>query len=67
MEIGKIYRILDLDNRSIYDAECVDKIYFGNEQNWVCKMSDIKGLSHEIDSNDNIKILETFEDWPEDE
>jgi histidinol phosphatase-like enzyme len=64
-EVGRIYRLRDLDNNAVWDSRCVYAIpsLVGDYVMWTMENKD--GLQNCVSSDDNVKVEAEYDDWPE--
>jgi hypothetical protein len=65
LEIGKIYRLRDLDNNAVWDARCLYDIstFSGDYTAWTLQAEN--GLLHSVSSDDRVQIEGEYDNWPE--
>ncbi len=63
-EVGKIYRLRDLDNNAVWDSRCVYAVPSLVGDYAMYTMENKDGLQHCVPSDDNVKIEGEYDDWP---
>lgn len=64
LEIGKIYRLRDLDNNAVWDARCLYDISTFSRAAWIMRKAE-SGLLHSVSSEDRVQVEGEYDDWPD--